>query len=221
MLRRALRKIVRSSVIVEPRIFGVGAEKTGTHSLASMFSDYVATAHEPDSEILIKLLLDRKEGGSNAAILRFLAKQDSARRLKINSSHINVFLVQELRELFPGSHYVLTMRHPLEWLRSKLDDSLRRDTSEHWHRFRDFRFGAKDKLPGPEQPLAEAGLYSLGGYLAYWKTAITLPIEQIGSERLLIVRTQDLHSRAQEIAEFCDIERFKPDPRKGSCLRQH
>lgn len=180
-----------------------------------MFEDHVRAAHEADAERLINLILEREWRGSNCGLLRFLVRQDRTRRLKINSSQINIFIIPELRELFPGSRFILTMRHPLEWLRSMMDDSLRRDAADHWHRFRDFRFGSRDNLPPEETVLAQASLYSLSGYLNYWRTAIDLSRHAIGAEPLLILRTQDLLGRAHEIAEFCGSDGFVPQAYKS------
>lgn len=164
---------------------------------------------------IINLLLERENTGSNADLLQYLAWKGSARRLKINSSQVNIFMIRELRELFPGSNFILTMRHPLEWLRSMLDDSLRQETSDHWHRFRDFRFGSKENLPNEEAALAEAGLYSLTGYLTYSRTAIILSRLNIGQDPILILRTEDLLRRSKEVAEFCGIDWFVPEESKA------
>ena len=179
-----------------------------------MFEGYVRATHEAESEAQIKHLLAREESGSSAALKDFIIKRDARLKLKIDASHINIYLLAELEELFPHSRYLLTYKHPLEWLRSMTDDSLRRDTAQHWHDFRDFRFGEKASLP-EEQALAEANLYSLTGYFAYWRNSIDLVRETIPKERLLMVQTRDLHSRSLEIAEFCQIPGFKPDEKRS------
>lgn len=185
-----------------PRIFGVGAAKTGTHTIGEMFEGIVPTAHERDAEELIRLMLDRPAGGSEALIER-LRTRDAQRGLKIDASQVNIYLIEELERLFPDSRYILTLRTPLHWLRSFVDDSLGRDVSDTWMQFRDFRFGTTSGHPPEEAPLAGRGLYTLGGYLNYWRDAIERTTTAIPPERLLIVQTEEIGARVEEIAAFC------------------
>lgn len=187
-----------------PRIFGVGAAKTGTHSIGEMFSDAVFSAHEQDAGKLINLHLQRDATGNDRSLRRYLRVRDLLRNLKIDSSQLNIYLIDDLEQLFPESLYILTIRPPLDWLRSMVDDSLRRETSETWLRFRDYRFGPKASLP-QELPLKSRGLYSLDGYLKYWSASIEAVTRRIAPERLLIIRTNSISAQAGRIAAFCGI----------------
>lgn len=188
------------------RVFGVGAAKTGTHTIGEMFADRVPSAHEMDVDRLIRLLLD--EGPNSPALRRFLKVRDRWRGLQIDASHVNIFLLDDLMALFPDSRYLLTVRSPALWLRSFLDDSLRADAAPIWHRFRDFRFGAKAAADGPEAALGEDGLYTLEGYLKYWAFSVTEVQARVPADRLLVVPTETIGARAAEIARFAQV----PDP---------
>jgi len=85
-----------------------------------------------------------------------------------------------------------------------VDDSLRRETSNTWHRFRDYRFGEKASA-NEEDALQARGLYSLEGYLHYWNDAINRVTKRIEPDRLLIVRTDEISSKVAQIAHFCGI----------------
>ena len=186
------------------RIFGVGAAKTGTHSIGEMFSDAVASSHEQDAERLIQLHLDREATGNDKPLRRYLRFRDRRRHLKIDSSQVNIYLIDDLEQLFPDSLYILTIRPPLDWLRSMVDDSLRRETSETWLRFRDYRFGPKASVP-KEFPLKSRSLHSLDGYLKYWSDSIENVTRRIRSDRLLIIKTNTISAQTERIADFCNI----------------
>lgn len=196
------------------RIFGVGAAKTGTHSIASIFEHHVSARHEADAEDLIRLHLDRVSTSDDSEVRRFLIERDQRRRLKIDASQVNIYLIEDIEALFPNSRFILTVRPPLEWLRSMLDDSLRRAASPTWLAFRDYRFGSKDHLPPEEEPLRARGLYSLAGYLSYWRNAIERT-RCIPDERLIVLETSELASRSLDVAQFCGIEGFIPKPGKA------
>ncbi|QTD56462.1 sulfotransferase [Parasphingorhabdus cellanae] len=195
------------------RIFGTGAAKTGTHSIGEMFSDAVFAFHEQDAEKLIRLHLERETTGNAKPLHRYLRVRDRLRNLKIDSSQINIYLINDLEQLFPESLYILTIRRPLDWLRSMIDDSLRRDTTETWLRFRDYRFGPKASLPH-ETPLETRDLYSVGGYLKYWTDSIENVISRVTPERLLIIKTHEISGQIEQIAHFCGIPAESVTPEK-------
>ena len=215
--RNRLRLMVRgvSNITVgrrfETRIFCVGAAKTGTHTIGEMFADRVPAAHEQDAEQLISLILARAASpgpSSTDTLRRYLVRRDRWRGLQIDSSQVNIYLIDDIEALFPDSRYILTLRPPASWLRSMIDDSLRREISSTWGRFRDFRFGLPASENGPDAALAKAGLYSLDGYLGYWRSAAQAVLEKIPPQRRLVVNTGDIQARTAEIARFCTV----PDP---------
>ena len=208
MARKGLRRLKYRIFVPKRRgvrIFGVGAAKTGTHSLGQMFEERVHARHEVDSEELIALHLERETTGKNDKLRAALKQRDRKRCLKVDASQVNVYLLEDLEALFEDSRYVLTIRSPVLWLRSIVDDSLRRDTTDTWKRFREYRFGQRTEYPDEEQELAERGLFTLAGYLTYWRSAIERVEKSVPKERLLVVSTKDLGPRSAEIAEFCGI----------------
>ncbi len=189
-----------------PRIFGIGAAKTGTHTIGKMFEGQVSSAHEKDAERLIRLHLDRVAGGDESKLHKYLRSRDRKRQLKIDASQVNIYLLDDLETLFPDSQYILTVRPPVSWLRSMIDDSLRRDASNTWMEFRNYRFGKAIDHPVNEQALAENGLHTLKGYLSYWQYSVRKAMEKLPPERYLLVSTFDIGKRSNDIAEFCGIQ---------------
>lgn len=187
------------------RVFGVGAAKTGTHTIGALFADRVRAAHEADAQALIRLHLDRVDTGRDATLHRFLLDRDRSRRLRIDVSQVYVYLVDDLETLFDDARFIVTVREPVDWLRSIIDDSLRRDTSPVWKRFRTYRFGEPTDHPAPEDELARNGLHTISGYLGYWQFALTTVLDRIDPSKLLIVRTGDIDRDVARIAAWCGI----------------
>ena len=209
----ALRKIYNPKE-VDFRVFGVGAAKTGTHSLGQMFDDRISSAHELDIEQLIYLHLERVSSSSSRKLHRYLLVRDKIQNLKIDASHINIYLVKDLELLFPGSKFILTLRHPEDWLRSFINDSLSREASPAFKIFREYRFG-DTKHPREEEVLRANNLFTVEGYLNYWKEGIERVVSEVPASRLMILKTTELSSRSNEIAKFCSIGGFGVTPEKS------
>ena len=197
------------------RVFGVGAAKTGTHTFGAMFADTVPSLHEADAENLIRLHLDRVATGDPTALHNYLKVRDRRRMLTVDASQLNIYLLNDLEALFQGNRYVLTVRHPVRWLRSMIDDSLRRDVSETWMRFRRHRFGDPTGHPVQQRALAERGLFTLQGYLSYWRDAIERVHASCPTDRLLVVTTGTLSYNAAKIARFAGIASLAAPPPTG------
>jgi hypothetical protein len=187
------------------RLYGVGAAKTGTHSLAEMFGDRVPSGHEADGQAIIVHYLDALESGDHRKLRRYLRRRDARRNLKFDVSLLNVYLLDHLMELYPDSRYVMTIRPPMSWLRSVVDDNLRREVDPAWDRFRHFRYDFPDPYPVEEAALKEAGAFQIAGYLRYWRDSITQVTDKVPAGSLFIVKTDELAARAEEIAQFCGI----------------
>ena len=190
------------------RVYGVGAAKTGTHSLAAMFADRVRAAHEVDAAALIDLVLHRARTGDAGPLKAALLTRDRRRRLAVDVSHVNLYLIDLIEDLFPDSRYVATVRRPLAWLDSFLNESLGRWAPAVWHRFRDFRFGPARASAPEEAALAERGLYPLAGYLGHWRLAVSTVLTRVPSDRRMLIETTALSTDARRIAQFCGV----PEP---------
>ena len=187
------------------RVFGVGAAKTGTHTLAQMFEDHVRTGHEADADALIRRFLHKAETGDAAPLHKFLRWRDRLRGLKIDSSSVNAYLIDDLLTLYPDSRFLLTIRPPGPWLRSMLDHSVLRDPTDAWKRFRTYRFGTGDDFPPEEAELQKPGLFPVSRYLDAWTFSVSEALDKIPEDQLLILQTSEIGPRAREFAEFCGL----------------
>jgi hypothetical protein len=91
------------------QIYGVGIGKSGTHSLANMFSKTVRARHEPQSMQVIDHFLDWHEGRiSEAEMVACLHQRDREMALEVDSSELNFPILDLLLREFPGARSVLT-----------------------------------------------------------------------------------------------------------------
>lgn len=189
------------------RLYCVGAAKTGTHSIDSLFDHTVRSAHEADSGEIISKILDISEGRiQDIDILAYIRNRDKRLCLDVDSSQLNFFLLDYLLEEFPKALFLLTIRDCYSWLNSFINDSLRRKTTKNWIKLREHRFRANVfSHPSEERPLKKIGLYTLDGYLSYWASHNNRVLSSIPEDRLMIIKTNEITKRADDIAVFAGL----------------
>jgi hypothetical protein len=215
MLHRSkskLKRVFRSTFLfplVKPRkahLYCTGTAKSGTHSIEMMFGN-LRSAHQPESDTVIDMIFDLASGRVDAAELgRYLLERDRRLWLDVDSSHLNFFLLGKLVKLFPEAKFILTIRNPYSWLDSFINHELAYEASDRWLKLRDFRFRPDIYIHRQEEMiLKEKGLYTLDGYLSYWRHHNHTVIHTVPEERLLVVRTDQITDRAEKIAAFAGV----------------
>jgi len=188
------------------RLFGIGSPKSGTHSLEAVFAEHYRTAHEPEALNLVDLIVAVADGQAREAeVRRYLRSRERRLRLEVNCAGLNGLVVEQLVESVPKARFVLTLRDPFDWLTSLVDHSLRGDPAPAYVRLREIRYGADRVHPAEERPLAEAGLFTLDGYLHSWAERNDRALAVVPADRLLVVRTDQLGSRLEDIADFAGV----------------
>ena len=103
------------------KLFCVGDEKTGTHSVAGLFRGYRAE-HEPEAHDLRPLVEARLRGETvDDDIEAYVADKERRLHLEVDSSFLNGEIIDLLVRRYPDARYVLTLREPRSWLDSKLN----------------------------------------------------------------------------------------------------
>lgn len=193
------------------RLYGVGIAKSGTYSLSAMFSRNVRAEHEPLSDELVRQFFEWHDGRiTNREIRDWILKRDRELALEVDSSWINVVILELLAEAFPDARFVLTIRDCYSWLNSECRRVLRTpSTNPDRVKIREHVYGADRAVYAPEeQLLKESGLYSLDCYLSRWAAHNDKVLATIPPERLLVVRTDQIIPRACEIADFAGLPRY-------------
>ncbi|HYG67897.1 MAG TPA: exostosin family protein, partial [Anaeromyxobacteraceae bacterium] len=157
-------------------VYGVGAPKSGTHSVANLFAPAYRSEHEPHSALTIVHLLRLFEGRySEAAVERLLRARDRWMGLDVEAAHYMHHVVGELVRVFPEARFVLTIRDPYTWLTSAVNQSIHNYRNPHparavWLALSDYRYGRYGFTYSPEEAALRAhkGVYPIGSYLDYW-----------------------------------------------------
>ena len=194
--------------ILRPRrlhVYGIGAPKTGTISLARLFGNY-RTAHEAHASESVDILAAGIDGKELRGRVR---KRDRRLRLECEVGYFLVYLAEALAAEFTDAKFICTVRPPRSWLRSIIDQSInnsRDELPEEYRQLRDYSFGEiPERYSAQEQPLAYYGLHSLEGYLTYWAFHYRKVLGELPSERRLFLRTQELSEATRKIADFVGI----------------
>src|SRR5215510_14398373 len=92
------------------QVYCVGTAKSGTHSLRSMFSRNVAAGHEPRATQLIEMFFNWRERRiGDEAFRQWIRARDRELSLEVESSWLNVLILDFLVEEFPEARFVLTI----------------------------------------------------------------------------------------------------------------
>src|SRR4051812_24459209 len=103
-------------------VFGIGAPKSGTHSIAGLFEATYRTAHEPEARDLVELICDVHDGiRSRGDLQHHLADKYERLGLEVDCAGLNGWVVPDLVPLSPRARFLLTIRDPYTWLDSMVN----------------------------------------------------------------------------------------------------
>lgn len=194
-------------------VYGVGAPKSGTHSVAGLFVPTYRSAHEHRSVLTLTYLLRWLEGDlSDASMARLLRARDRWYGLEVEAAHYLHHVVGMLVRLFPEARFILTIREPYSWLTSAVNQSMHNygnpdPTRAVWLALSDFHYRRDGFTYAPEEAALprHRGVYPLASYLDYWTAHNQAVLDAVPPERLLVVRTHELRQRGREIAQFLGV----------------
>ena len=196
------------------RLYHVGIAKAGTHSIAAIFAKHHLSAHEPEAYRTIDLVVRQYEGQPSAAVDAELLLRDERLYLEVEASHIISELVPNLVRLFPDAKFLLTLRDPVSWLESVIQQVERTKNLRNvkdWERLRVCRWGNLAALP-EEAAFRAAGVVSIAGSLARFRNHHECVLKAVPSDRLLILPMQEIGARLGEIADFAGVPRSSVRP---------
>ena len=206
-----IRWLKNSSFSRKIHVFFFFFLKTGTHSLANIFKPYYRSEHEAEMKMLIENIDNYTNGlVDKEGFKKKIMKRDKKLRLEVDVSHALGYAIDSLIECFPEAKYILTVREPYSWLDSIINQHLNYNNPKY-DEFRLLRniYHAKysTSFSREEKILLSKGLFSLDGYLKYWRFHNLQVLEKIPSENLMVVDISSLSSdkSMNKIAEFIEI----------------
>lgn len=216
MFRPFVQGIKRSPIgnlLRRRHLFCVGLPKAGTESVARLFSRKFRSAHEPRYVETIELACAFEAGQlSIHEVTDALIERDREMRLDMEASHVMARFAPALADTFKEARFILTVREPISWLDSELNQCINYPNNNTtlgfapWIRLRNVCYGPiPADRPSEELALATYQLHSLDGMLGYWQRHISGVLKGIPGDRLLVLRVEDLSRSLEQIARFADV----------------
>lgn len=202
--------------------FCLGAAKTGTTSLAEMFKLCYRSAHEPETVALTEAVArvlnnsgsvkpalqdpNRATSCGDFDVAAWLLARDRRLNLEVEASHPLGYMAPWLPRVFPDARFLITLRDPLPWLKSRLNFHLYKSPPE-WRQYRDLIWGRWHRGYAPEEKHLEGlGLYSIDAYLAQYAEQYRMLFRNLPAHRRQLVKTEELDTSLDKIAAFLEIE---------------
>lgn len=184
-------------------VYCIGAAKTGTTSVASMFKPEYRSEHEAEIETLNHQIIKYLEHEINAKDMEsFIQERDKRLKLEIESSHPMGYISDILAKSFPEAKFIITIREPQSWLRSRLNFHHKVDPPA-WREYREyFWIRPHNEHSEAEKPLAQYSLSSLDVYLSQYTDHYHRVLNAVPHERRLIVKTHELKDSIDCLAQF-------------------
>lgn len=213
----ALRNQVRGR---KSHTYCVGAAKTGTTSLALIMSQAIRSAHEPlvtqTNDLVISYLNNEL---TKTELHKELKRRDRELFLEFESSHQLGYFASELAEVFPESKFLVTIREPKKWLKSRLNFHFERKPPE-WEKYRNFIWSRhKQPYAKCEKVLEEFGLFPLASYLAQYTEQYTTVFEGVDSDRLMVLKTEQIDDSLSKVALFTNVQNVSLQPMRANELK--
>jgi tetrahydromethanopterin S-methyltransferase subunit F len=174
-----------------------------------MFGRY-RTQHEPEVRRTVRLVIDSLEGRIDDRDLRArLIERDRRLKLEVESSHPLGYVAGTLASVFPEAKFIITVREPLRWLRSRLNFHYQVHPRA-WTEYRDyFWLQRHESYASEERVLEEYDLCSLDTYLSQYADHYERVFTEVPAERRILVRTAEINQAAPEIAGFLGVDAAK------------
>lgn len=217
-LIKTLKKGVQATPIwplLRPRrihVYSVGAPKTGTTSIARIFSKSYRAVHEAHIEETIEIARQAVEGTLPRRQLQHALKaRDRWGRFECESNALLMYVAGELAHLFPQALFICTIRPPHSWMRSMIDQHINVSTEDrsepNARSLRPSLYGVLDPsdFPPEEQALADHGVWNIDAYLSCWCHYYGELMESIPEERLLVIETRNISGAIRRIADFVGV----------------
>ncbi|MDJ0747631.1 MAG: sulfotransferase [Xenococcaceae cyanobacterium MO_167.B27] len=189
------------------KAFCVGQAKSGTASLYALLSHSYRVAHEPERAKTLKMILRHSEGEVDAQSFKaYLRQRDQRLNLEYDIAWANQFIIDHLLTVFPEARYIVLIRDPYTWLQSTVGHLISRQIPPDVPPFLNWWFKPKKYSHTSHDRLLEAqGVYSITALVNAWNHHVQTCTQLLPPERCLVLKTHELNSSHQQLADFLQI----------------
>lgn len=187
-------------------VYCVGAAKTGTTSISHVYSQCMRAAHEPEVTQTTNLVVEFLQNNiSESTVRKELQQRDKRLFLELESSHPLGYLAPFLTDIYPEARFVVTVREPKSWLKSRLNYHHYKSPPE-WKKYRDYIWSRHfNGFAKEEKILEEHGLFSLEAYLKQYAEQYEILFSKIPSDKYIIIKTSEIDEKIPAITKFIGI----------------
>ena len=218
--------------------YTVGLPRTGTTTLYTLFKNFRA-ANEFMEQETISRIVNRYDGTlSPTAFCEYLVRRDREGGLEMDSASFNHFYLDFLTDLYPHARFIFLIREPISWMNSYLKMLMRwRRRFEEENKdmpqwmtaygrmlFGDFSWSMIQSEGSVKHSIVKHSMEPLAdSLLKHWASANQRILDLLPPECSLIVKTHELSSKRQAIADFLQIplSRLTPEYHANACPDGH
>lgn len=189
------------------QIYCVGLPKTGTVSLTGIFCNY-RSAHEMwQWDTHQKAVQYKQQKISKQELLEFLRDRDVHGKLEMDSAHFNRHYLDLLVEEFPKAYFLCTIRDCYSWLNSYINYFT--EPGREAVQALEIQNGFPFDLPLGDCPEKKELIENFQEYidfpLSLWGKSYRKMMKELPPERSMVIRTNELSGKIDEIARFLKI----------------
>jgi len=173
-----------------------------------MFDYVLKSAHEPEKMLVLDTFFKyRANEITKLEWEDFIDKRDKRLGLDLDSSQLNYLLMDSLVGMYDQAKFILTIRDCYSWLNSYINHQINYPVvNQRWTRIREIRFQPEKFVFSKFEKILEAkGLYTLEGYLSYWARHNQSVLDTVPTERLFVLRTNEISKKTKELAAFLGV----------------
>lgn len=136
----------------------------------------------------------------------YLLNRDKELQLELEASHYLHYVTKDLAEIFPNSRFILTLRDPMSWIESEINQNIFTSTAINpiWRELEAFRYAQYDiSRSQKEKNLFQyKNVWPIEAYFKYWSSHITTVIKNIPKDRMKIIPIWNLQKELTNITSF-------------------
>jgi len=205
------------------RAYNVSLPRTGTTSIAKMFSNYNSQHEFLKNHVAIMIEKLEKNVISKEQFRDFVIKRDRTGCLEMDSAFFNQYYIDILAEEFSSAKFIFVVRDCFSWVDSVVNLVLLPEIQSNMTAGLP-SFGLPFDLPGgmsEEKDDFRCNFKDyIGGMLSCWASLTENTLKKLPLDRSLILRTHELFKKTDILAEFVGVPSHTLNSNRSNKSRQ-